>query len=585
MAANLAASEEFRIWLETQGNLRFKEALKLSKEGSGNDRETEPYKSKYAAREILLNIKNKLESFIVDECELKLILISVKCAVHYELGLNHIETDEISTGERYLNGVKENFEEYKLKPEFCIVMVKCLQQLGMIWNERGDIEKCLAYFTDAEILYNEYTAISEVAPWNTDMLFAFGSGSNSGKESEFESLHTHTFYYLTQAYKNNGQNKKSAEYGHKTLQRQLSTKIYDPVDWAVNCATLSQYHLTQGDYTSAKHCLAAASCIIVECGNYEEQASLDVENEGEEDRKQRERIPEAKANVALCWSKYFLNLLKLSAESEYDEDTDQPEETKDLNILQFEGLDVSQIESEISFSRANNFDEARLLFLAGQKHLNAAKQFYQLDGYVLNYVEIIQDHSQLFRYLTAFETDLERQCKMCKRRIDMLTEVLIELNPQHYLLICRQLTYEIGSVYGDMADLKMEIIKTANQDKPSVHQIKKINSLLCNSAKFFSNFIDSMKQEGKLPEKFDESLLRVALLAHVYLARAHAKQICATREERLLNQQKALDLYKFVVNYCDNDENGARAFQDELVACREMVDLLPFRLDQIGQKE
>jgi predicted dithiol-disulfide oxidoreductase (DUF899 family) len=78
--------------------------------------------------------------------------------------------------------------------------------------------------------------------------------------------------------------------------------------------------------------------------------------------------------------------------------------------------------------------QARALFLAGQQHLNAAKQFYQLDGHVVNYVEIIQDHSQLFRYLIAFEEDLERQCKMCKRRIDMLTEVLVELNPQHYTL-------------------------------------------------------------------------------------------------------------------------------------------------------
>jgi hypothetical protein len=227
--------------------------------------------------------------------------------------------------------------------------------------------------------------------------------------------------------------------------------------------------------------------------------------------------------------------------------------------------------------------QARALFLAGQRHLNAAKHFYQLDGHVVNYVEIIQDHSQLFRYLIAFEEDLERQSKMCKRRIDMLTEVLVELNPQHYLLICRQLTYEIASVYGDMVDLKMEIIKTSHQDKPSLHQIKKINSLLKNSAKFFTHFIDSLKQEGKLPEKFDESVVRVALLAHMYLARAHAKEICATREERLANQQKALELYKFVVNYCDNDEDGAMAIKEELSACKEMVDLLPFRLDQIGQ--
>ena len=189
----------------------------------------------------------------------------------------------------------------------------------------------------------------------------------------------------------------------------------------------------------------------------------------------------------------------------------------------------------------------------------------------------------MFKYLTAFELDLERQCKMCKRRIDMLTEVLVELNPQHYLLICRQLTYEIASVYGDMADLKIEIVKTSDLEKPSLHQIKKINSLLGNSAKFFNHFIDSLKQEGKLPEKYDETVLRVALRAHVYLARAHAKQICTTREERLMKQQQALELYKYVVDYCEKDEDGARAFHDELEACKEMVELLPFRLDQIGQ--
>lgn len=223
------------------------------------------------------------------------------------------------------------------------------------------------------------------------------------------------------------------------------------------------------------------------------------------------------------------------------------------------------------------------MFLAGQAHLNSAKEFYQLDGHVVNYVEILQDHSQLFRYLTAFEQDLERQCKMCKRRIDMLAEVLLQLNPQHYLFICRQLTYEIASVYGDMADLKMELIKTSHQNKPLPHHIKKINSLFKNSAKFFTRFIDSLKQDGKLPDKIDESVLRVALLAHIYLARAHAKQICATREERLVNQQRALEFYKFVVDYCDNDENGARAVKDELCACREMVHLLPFRIDQIEQ--
>ncbi len=86
--------------------------------------------------------------------------------------------------------------------------------------------------------------------------------SQGDNDSNFESLHTHTLYYLTQAYQNIGQSNKSAEYGHKTLQRQLSSKLYDPVDWAVTCATLSQYYLTQEDYMRARHCLGNTPCNI-----------------------------------------------------------------------------------------------------------------------------------------------------------------------------------------------------------------------------------------------------------------------------------------------------------------------------------
>ena len=75
------------------------------------------------------------------------------------------------------------------------------------------------------------------------------------RESRFENLHTHTLYYISQVYKNLGEDKKSSIYCHNTLRRQLLTKLYDPVDWAVNCATLSQYHLARENYKCARHCL------------------------------------------------------------------------------------------------------------------------------------------------------------------------------------------------------------------------------------------------------------------------------------------------------------------------------------------
>lgn len=48
-----------------------------------------------------------------------------------------------------------------------------------------------------------------------------------------------------------------------------------------------------------------------------------------------------------------------------------------------------------------------------------------MDGYVTDHVEILQDHSSLFRALAFFEEDLERRCKMHKRRVDMLEPICI----------------------------------------------------------------------------------------------------------------------------------------------------------------
>lgn len=52
-----------------------------------------------------------------------------------------------------------------------------------------------------------------------------------------------------------------------------------------------------------------------------------------------------------------------------------------------------------------------------------AKDYFQMDGYVTDHIEILQDHSALFKALAFFEEDVERRCKMHKRRVDMLEPI------------------------------------------------------------------------------------------------------------------------------------------------------------------
>ena len=79
--------------------------------------------------------------------------------------------------------------------------------------------------------------------------------SDLEREKEFSATFTHTLYYLAQVNAARGNSEKGAMYCHTTLLRQLETEQYDPVDWALNCATLSQYYITQGNYMLSRHCL------------------------------------------------------------------------------------------------------------------------------------------------------------------------------------------------------------------------------------------------------------------------------------------------------------------------------------------
>lgn len=87
--------------------------------------------------------------------------------------------------------------------------------------------------------------------------------SDLERERQFGATFTHTLYYLAQVNTAVGQSEKGAMYCHTTLLRQLETGQYDPVDWALNCATLSQYYITQGNYMLSRHCLGKCRPILV----------------------------------------------------------------------------------------------------------------------------------------------------------------------------------------------------------------------------------------------------------------------------------------------------------------------------------
>lgn len=301
---------------------------------------------------------------------------------------------------------------------------------------------------------------------------------------------------------------------------------------------------------------------------------------------EKEKVQQGKADIQRCWAKYGLALLEFSKDrllkaTEEDTPLDPDESEKEFEKF---NLEVTSREEQITCKPVRDFEEARNVFLRVQTWISGAKEFYVFDGRCTDYIELVQDHSKAFKLLAFFELNLDRQCKMHKRRADMLLEVCNELNPQHYLLIVRQLIYELAEIYSGIMDIKYMILKEEG-GQPSIHAIKKINSLALQSIQKYQAYIDSFKDnKPDLPDEYPELDTRPILVAWFCMGRLYSKILPLNVRERLDNIKKTEACYQYIVDYCKRHHKAAECMHAELEVCEEMVALLPLKMEKIRQE-
>ncbi|KAG8135286.1 hypothetical protein E2320_008318 [Naja naja] len=627
----------------------FRSALNLSYVESKKDPDTEPYRSKYSARELLEGLKQLLgageaegargpgeeEEASSSEGEQQRRRAVRLAVVEYELGVNHTDTQECSAGEEHLAKCLQLLERHRLSRDCVSLYIQAQNNLGILWSERNDIKIAQTYLESAEALYNQYMKENGNPPFDSSEHFMTEETlSDQERSKRFEKVYTHTLYYLAQVYQHLEMTEKAAQYCHTTLKRQLEYSGYYPIEWALNAAILSQYYLTKQCFMESRHCLAAASVIIGQAGQMPsaedtiKNKSWDCEMitcsfleklfrvllrasltyaiflKSDESEQDQQDLRQKKAEIARCWIKYCLNLLQgarkllednigeldpdrqveLKAQQEKEEDEKEKERKKAVLFGTSDLCDsILAMEEKVSCVFSLDFKEAREVFLVGQNYVNEAKEFFQVDGYVTDHIEIVQDHSALFKVLAFFEEDFERRCKMHKRRIDMLEPLYSGLNPHYYLLLCRQLQFELADTYYEMMDLKVAIGNKL--EELDSHTIKKINSLAQMAMKFYELFLDSLRNPDKIfPETLEEDVLRPAMVAKFHIARLYGKLITADGKKQLENMQTSLEYYSFLVDYCEKHPDAVQAIETELELSKEMVGLLPARMERLKAK-
>lgn len=575
---------------------KYEKVKKLIEEDSKIDPENEPYISKYAARQLLISMKANLEK-LLDQTPDNEKFLAMLGVTWFYLGLISVDTEELSTGEMQLNKAVTLVEDHCMKPEFVLIMLNALNQLGILWSHRDDVSKSKEYLERSSKLYEDFKA-SNVTPMSFNELF---QSEQQQSMSILEKTHTLTLYYLAQVYGVLKDALKSAIYCHVTLKRQLEFDDYEHIDWALNAATLSQFFMEKNGFKQARHHLAAASIMLV---NFEAQLHR-YRGMGEEFEAKLEIFQHRSADISRCWAKYGLLLLSSSRDRLLhhtdDEETsipcslssdlaqlqlapDSSVSSQDLSDLYFKSLDVHAFEKQVTDQFALTFDDARTIFLNIKAWLDDAQQYYTLENHASDYVQIIQDMSQMYNYLAFFEDSPERQSKMHKRRIDHLESVITELNPTYYLQVCRQIWYELGEIYITILEIKLDKLRETSQ-RPTPQALLKINSLIEKSIQHFKSFIESIKElAAEDLTRIPEDLEKPALKAYFHIAVMYGKFIMPDKVIQLENNKKSLEYFKKMTVYCEKYPEACQHVATEIGVSKEMVQLLPLKIVKISQE-
>ncbi|XP_034950715.1 KIF-binding protein [Chelonus insularis] len=575
---------------------------KLLDDPNDNNQEGPDCETKNKAITILKEMKIKIENILNNSSDQDLNFVGMLAVVWLNIGIICIDNEELKEAEDNLMQCIEILKGRELEPQCILPSLSALNQLGIIWFQWGEYEKSKAFVEKSERLYTEYKNLDPVPePKGMSSIFGIENSEEPTPQHVLEKLHALTLYYIAQVYGICKDHHKSALYCHMTLQKQLELTDLDYIDWALNAATLSQFFMEKKHFTQARHHLAAASHIL----KLYENSLVDDPGETANDEVKAakwEQFHHRSADVARCWAKYGILLMSMSRDrlielsENIDDEKNSTNDSKpgdaeegnddDFKRMKFEKLEenITPIAKQITDKYLLDFNDAKKVFLNVQQWLDQAKKYYALETHASDYVHIMQDMSQAYKYLSFFEDDEDRQAKMHKRRIDILEHVIKELNPRYYQSECRQIWIELGETYSAILDIKVDKLR-ASDDRPAPATLNKINQLCQSAIKYYQTFLDSLKESesAPAPKEFPEELVRAALFAYFNSGALYNRIITLDKNTQIENIKNSIKAYNFFIDYCDSHPETAELMKNELNVCKDLVNLLPLKLSKLMQ--
>ncbi|ORY55993.1 hypothetical protein LY90DRAFT_506898 [Neocallimastix californiae] len=530
-----------------------KEYLEIYKEintlRATEDPVTAPFQSKYKLdlkEKFIHRIRTGAEEVSQETEELILALFN------YHLGLNYIETDEESPGEKNLNASVSVLRQYELQPQFVAHLINALNQLGILW-------------------------------FGWDILNPFEEEDDEKKRIEtFESYHTLTIYYLSQVYSAKNMNDKSAKYSAMTLDRELRHTSFDHYNWCLNCLKLGQYHSSILDFRNAYRCLSCA----------EFMSGLIDRNSATPEDVEEDPFKKLEADLNWSWGKFYLAALEESVKRYERGDVKINLNESSINgPVLFNALSFESKRTPVKSHLATNFNESKELFIEGVQCLEKSLDFYIFDGYVSDHVNINLEISKFYKLLSVFQLN-NKECSIIHQaRISSLLPLESQLSFEHYSHLVQLLIAEIADAYEELANCEIKSLEEEEitDSKEKIETVKRANEYSYKSIEFLEEYIISFADPSlkRLPDPIPKSIVKIILDTWWKMGILWSRIIVipnddkekeieeiskdeSMKNEYLENINKSKKLYEAILNYCK--KNYVHQYDDKLKTVKQLLE-------------
>ncbi|XP_028139251.2 KIF-binding protein-like [Diabrotica virgifera virgifera] len=439
--------------------IKLKQETQVGDSGEDTKKDQKYLEQEFLELEIKLDqILSNISKDTLNYCK----ILSIISSILYEKSKVSLNMNALTTSKAYLEKSLNIIKDLSQDPQIRFIYLKVVNYLSYVVSRMGDFEKARTLLE--EVVKEELKFDTLV--YSTEDLFRSTNSDQALAKAKLRKLKINNLQMLGWVYGKLGLNNLYAETIHESLQEELDINDGDPINWATRCYRLASLFIVQDKWINAVYHLRAAQTVL--------------------DPLETSLLPnialfKAQADLARTWVQYGLQLFSRSRRSVMEKVWEdawklcRQNESSDANKFKFTGLEIHP--PNVPVKEITNIQEARELFTYTHKWLKRARSFYNLRDYPLQYVNVIQELNELYRYLAFYEKDIDSQYEVHKKRhetLEMLSSLLREVRPTGYNTVSLEIVKEIIDVQLEMMQINLKRVFNPNEDTNySQEEIKK----------------------------------------------------------------------------------------------------------------